>query len=112
MTGKTDSETCMHTIDISSLMADPNVTEIKTIRGVPIEFRTRIPAKVVRDMDMNPETNPNWEYDLVSAIVVSPDFKFDEVFGSDVTGLDAKVFAEIVVECLEIAGLNARPTFR
>ena len=107
MTGKTQTS-----IDISSLLADPSVTETKTIRGVPIEFRTRIPAKVVRDMDMNPETNPNWEFDLVSAIVKSPELTYDEVFGSDESGLDAKVFAEIVVECLEIAGLNARPTFR
>ena len=95
------------TFDISALRADPEATETKDIRGVPFEFRTRISAKTVRDLDMNPDTNPNWEFDLQSIIV-----KYPVLTKEDIDELDAKAYADVIVECLDIAGLNARPTFR
>lgn len=94
-------------LDLSVLRADPEVTETKDIRGIPFEFRTRISAKSVRDLDMNPETNPDWEYELQSIIVKSPILTM-----ADIDELDAKAYAEVIVECLDIAGLNSRPTFR
>ena len=94
-------------LDLSALRADPEATETKDIRGIPFEFRTRMSAKVIRDMDMNPDTNPNWEHDLQRAIIKSPMMTTD-----DFDNMDAKTYAEIIVECLDIAGLNARPTFR
>lgn len=101
------------TIDLSALRADPEATETKVIRGIPFEFRTRLPAKAIRDLDMNPETNPTWEFDLQSTVVKSPVLSMDDVFGKgDDDGMDARAFAEVIVECLDIAGLNARPTFR
>lgn len=100
-------------IDLSALRADPEATETKVIRGISFEFRTRLAAKTIRDLDMNPETNPNWEFDLQQVVVKSPVLSMDEVFGTDADeGMDAKAFAEVIVECLDIAGLNARPTFR
>ncbi len=100
-------------IDLSALRADPEATETKVIRGIPFEFRTRLPAKTIRDLDMNPETNPNWEFELQHAVVKSPVLSMEDVFGTDEDeGMDAKAFAEVIVECLDIAGLNARPTFR
>jgi hypothetical protein len=106
-------KTSVDPIDLSALRADPEAIETKTIRGIPFEFRTRLSAKTIRDLDMNPETNPNWEFDLQSVVVKSPVLLMDDVFGTDgVDGMDAKAFAEVIVECLDIAGLNARPTFR
>ncbi|MHC1600241.1 MAG: hypothetical protein ACXQS5_05415 [Candidatus Methanospirareceae archaeon] len=94
-------------IDLSALRADPGATETKVVRGIPFEFRTRLPAKVIRDLDMNPETNPNWEFDLQQVVVKSPLLSQE-----DVDEMDARAYAEVIVECLDIAGLNARPTFR
>lgn len=94
-------------IDLSALRADPDATETKDIRGIPFEFRTRLPAKAIRDLDMNPETNPNWEFDLQQVVVKSPMLSQE-----DVDEMDARAYAEVIVECLDIAGLNARPTFR
>lgn len=103
MSGKTP----MSPIDLSALRADPEVTETKDIRGIPFEFRTRLPAKVIRDLDMNPETNTNWEFGLQQVVVKSPVLSQE-----DVDEMDARAYAEVIVECLDIAGLNARPTFR
>jgi hypothetical protein len=94
-------------IDLSVLRADLEATETKDIRGIPFEFRTRLPAKAIRDLDMNPETNPNWEFDLQHVVVKAP-----SLLQEDVDEMDARAYAEIIVECLDIAGLNARPTFR
>jgi len=95
------------TFDLSALRADPEATETKDIRGVPFEFRTRISAKTVRDLDMNPDTNSNWEFDLQNIIV-----KYPVLTKDDIDEMDAKAYADVIVECLDIAGLNARPTFR
>lgn len=100
-------------LDLSALRADPEATETKVIRGIPFEFRTRVSAKAIRDLDMDPTTNSNWEYDLQRAIVKSPVLSMDDVFGvDDDDGMDAKAYAEVIVECLDIAGLNIRPSFR
>ena len=95
------------TIDLSALRADPDATETKYIRGIEFVFRTRLSAKEIRDLDMNPETNPSWEYDLQKKVV-----KYPVLSPEDMDDMDAKTYAEIIVECLDIAGLNARPTFR
>ena len=100
-------KTSKQDIDLSSLRADPDVTETKLISGVEFEFRTKLFAKTIRDLDMNPDTNPNWEFDLQHVIVKSPILTQEEF-----DGMDAKSGAELTVECLDIAGLNARPTFR
>jgi len=100
-------KTSIDKIDLSALRADPEATETKDIRGIKFEFRTRLSAKVIRDLDMNPDTNPEWEYDLQREIIKSPTLTTD-----DLENMDARAYAEIVVECLDIAGLNARPTFR
>ena len=100
-------KTPIPSLDLSVLRADPEATETKDVRGIPFEFRTRLSAKVIRDMDMNPDSNPEWENDLQRAIIKSPILTTD-----DLDNMDAKTYAEIIVECLDIAGLNARPTFR
>lgn len=96
-----------NTIDLSALRADPEATEIKDIRGIQFEFRTRPSAKAIRDLDMSPETNPAWEFDLQNAIVKSPTLSPE-----DIDEMDAKAYAEVIIECLDIAGMNVRPTFR
>ena len=102
-----DTKPTARKIDLSALRADPDVTETKDVRGISFEFRTRLPAKAIRDLDMNPETNTNWEFDLQQAIVKSPVLSQE-----DVDEMDARAYADVIVECLDIAGLNARPTFR
>ena len=100
-------DTIAEIFDLSVLRADPSVTEIKLIRGIPFEFMTRLPAKVFMDIDMDPVANPDWEYDLYKIVVVSP-----ELTAEDFEKMDVRPKSEITVECLEIAGMNVRPTFR
>lgn len=102
-----DEEFPTEDFDLSVLRADPEATETKDIRGIPFEFRTRLPAKTIRDLDMDPATNNNWEFDLQHIIV-----RYPILSQEDVDEMDARAFAEVIVECLDIAGLNARPTFR
>ena len=95
------------TIDISALKADPDVTETKYIRGVPFEFRTRLPAKAFADLELDPSKNERWEFDLQHVVVKSPVLTFEQY-----EDMDAKSKSEVLVECLDIGGLSARPTFR
>lgn len=95
------------TLDLSALRADPEATDTKPIRGIPFVFRTKLPAKDIRDLDMSPDTNTNWEFDLIQIIVISPILTQE-----DMDNMEAKAYAELIVECLDIAGLNTRPTFR
>lgn len=101
-------------IDISALRADPDVLDVKDINGIEFGFMTMLPAKAIRDLDMNPDTNLNWEFDLMNTVVKYPVLSYEDVYGDDdgVGGMSAKAFAEVIVECLDIAGLNVRPTFR
>jgi hypothetical protein len=94
-------------IDLSALRADPEATETKYIHGIPFDFRTRMPAKVFVDLELDPTKNERWEFDLQHVVVKSPVLTFEEY-----DGMDANTKSEIVVECLNIGGLTTVPTFR
>ena len=49
MTDKTPADK----IDLSTLRADPEVTETKNIHGIPFTFRTRLPAKTILNIQIN-----------------------------------------------------------
>ena len=95
------------TIDLSALRADPEVTETKYIHGIPFEFRTRLPAKVFTELELDPLKNSEWEFDLQQVVVKSP-----ILAPEDYLEMDANSKSEIMVECLNIGGLSTRPTFR